>query len=110
MRSAFRGDDIGGYGIYWAKTDYSLQSETLYFALFDGEKVHEKPFAAQSPPRKRGLAVSSSTQIFTVGESVSNLRNCVLRSLRCRSFDGSGIRTKQKVHKTNLCTMSRHYQ
>ena len=98
------------FGVFWAETGYSLQSATLDFALFDGEKVHEKPFAAQSPPRKRGLTVVSSTQIFLVGENVSNLRNRVLRSLRCRSFDGSGIKVKFKVHKTKLCTMSRHYQ
>ena len=83
----------------WVETDYPLPLASL-FPNFSTAKKLQKPFAAQTPPRKRGYvedftlkSVNAHRNPFCPSESSKTLvlhcpHSCVAKSPRDRRADG----------------------
>ena len=59
----------------WAETDYPLPCATL-FSNFSTAKKLQKPFAAQTPPRKRGYVEDFALKSVNAHRNHLRLRNC----------------------------------
>ena len=69
---------LADFRSFWAETGYSLPLATLFSNFSTAKKLHskerkQKPFAAQTPPRKRGYGRISHTEIICTSVFSKNL-------------------------------------
>ena len=83
---------MADFRLFWVETGYPLPCATL-FSNFSTAKKLQKPFAAQSPPRKRGFL---STHQTIVGKTSALLRNS-LSSLADAPHCSMGLVSKYRL-------------
>ena len=71
---------MADFHLFLAGTDYSLPLETLFSNFSTAKKLHskerkQKPFAAQSPPRKRGYVEDFTLKSVNAHQNHLRLRN-----------------------------------
>ena len=100
---------LADFRLFWAETGYSLPLATLFSNFSTAKKLHskerkQKPFAAQTPPRKRGYVEDfAQNKTFSISTILTSATALLLRyvhvtygKIAARQARGYGVLYKVK--------------
>jgi len=79
---------VADFRLFWAKNDYPLPLASLFSNFSTAKKLHskerkQKPFAAQTPQRKRGFLSTHQTIVGKISPHLRNFKSSLADAPHC---------------------------